>query len=380
MSDRLTLVFVIISVAAVVLTSCADDKDKYRRDWTLSGRIATSSGNTNPCLAVDSNDIVHIAWEQSFENSYRSDIYYTNSANPEMTVNISNTGNAGHPQIAVTGDQVVYISWQETWDGAPHAHIANSTDWAGTLTNLSPSADLSTRPLIGADPQGVVHAIWVEKEVEGHAIIDHWIVYANSTDWSSTKRTIIDYTLYLMGMAMAVDSNGVVHVVCTDIGIGNEYDIFYVNSTNWSATPVNVSSTDGCSSHCSMVVDSNDVVHIFWEEYLPGLPLRVCYANSTDWAGTMTNISGHVDSLAIDQNDVIHAVWSQYTDNDTEIFHANSTDWFATQTNVSNTTRGSWWRSQWPAIAVDSIGVAHIVWEESFDSNNSEVWYTHFKP
>lgn len=372
MADKFTTVLIIISAAAVVLTSCADEKDRY--DWMFSGRAVISSGRIMyPCVAVDFNDVVHIAWMQGYYTpNYRRDIFYTNSANREMIMitNISNTDCAEDPEIVINSNNVVYIGWTKLYAGEAEIYIANSTDWAGTRTSIP---NLPSMDSMVIDSNDIVHILGADGHFEGVSLI-----YANSTDWTGTTSTVIQPVNYFGGCAMAVDSVGVIHIAWTDYDLGPNYNIWYANSSDGFTAKVNISNTADTCFDPRMMIDSSDVVHVTWMiQNAQGRWIETAYANSEDWVSTRNTIPVHSYHYQVTMNssNIIHMVWEEVTSDDVEIFYANSSDWFATVKNASN-TRQSGWRSERPSIAVDSTGVAHIVWEEKTYDPHREVWYT----
>jgi hypothetical protein len=104
--------------------------------------------------------------------------------------------------------------------------------------------------------------------------------YANSTDWAGTLQQITDNpNVPKYSPAVAVDSNGTVHVAWQEHTPGSA-DIFYANSISWLITLTNISNTVDNSYSATIAVDSSNVVHVAWEEGSVGPDWDIYYSKS----------------------------------------------------------------------------------------------------
>jgi BNR repeat-like domain len=104
------------------------------------------------------------------------------------------------------------------------------------------------------------------------------------------------------------------------------------------------------------------------------LVVRVAHA---DWRPTkrLTWTSGDSEypAIAVDSFGHLHVVWQDYTPGNTEIFYKKSTDGGASWSSAQRLT----WTSEdslSPAIAVDSSGRLHVVWGD-YAPGNAEIYY-----
>ncbi len=215
------------------------------------------------------------------------------------------------------------------------------------------------------------------------------VISDNSSNWNTGISENPD---------IAIDNNGVIHVIwqdSSDIGFGNDQEIFYINNTGvgWS-NPIVISDDQNLwnnesSQYPSIAIDNNDVIHVVWHDNTNGewgVDTEIMYTNYTTsgWSNATVISDDYtgwnddqslVPKIATDINGTVHVVWYDDTNGkwgtDWEIMYAN----YTTSTSWSNATAISdiyGWNDQssfWPDIATDSNGTVHVVW---FDDTNGE--------
>ncbi|UCE37947.1 MAG: hypothetical protein JSW00_01520 [Thermoplasmata archaeon] len=203
--------------------------------------------------------------------------------------------------------------------------------------------------------------------------------------------------------SVAIDSNGVIHVVWedwrndadgrwvgSDGGIDglNNSDIYYANSSDggitWSTSKM-INDDGGTTDQGSpdITIDNNDMIHIVWEDRRRVDNFDIYYANTTD-GGRTFNVNkkiNDVDSASrdpaidVDHMNNLHIVWTDYRNTGVtgpDIYYANSTDsgiTFSTNIRVSDDITNTY--QFWPDIAVGG-GIIGIVWE---DQRETSVYY-----
>jgi TolB protein len=142
--------------------------------------------------------------------------------------------------------------------------------------------------------------------------------------------------------------------------------------------PLNLTDNDITDQYPSLAVGADGVVHLVWREYDYDSGVYTIYyvqRNSDGvWSGLQSVTSDFVEAgcyprLAVGENGVVHVVWHGYAVGGAdEIFHAwRSSDgaWSSPQ-NISNNSG----YSTGPRMAVDSSGVAHVVWTDDTSGRN----------
>lgn len=253
----------------------------------------------------------------------------------------------------------------------------NAQTWTAT-SRLTWSSGHSFAPAIAIDSNGHIHVTWHDKTSGNYEIL-----YKKSTNggitWNSKRLT------WNSGnsehSSIAVDSADNVHVVWYDKTPGN-IEIYYKKSTNagmtWGAIN-RLTWNSGDSNSPVIAVDSNNHIHVVWSDLTPG-NYEIFYRKSTNagvtWGGTkrLSWNSGLSTSqvIAVDSNNTIHLVWGDNTPGNYEIFYKRSTNGGVNWTSKKITwTSGA---SQFPSIAIDSNDNIHLAWYDS-TPGNSEIYY-----
>jgi hypothetical protein len=235
-------------------------------DWvaTRTGIAVTGNQSTIPVLALDSNDVAHVVWMEN------STVFYANSTNWANTTDISNFPAVGcqYPAMAIDSKNVVHVAfYTETGETGNEIYYTNSIDWAGKL-NISNTLTVSRIPAIAVDSKDVAHVVWSE-DTNGDYSPDE-IMYANSTDWAGTQTNISNTAAMSLNPVIAVGPGDVIYVAWEeDIG-GSVFDIYLADSTDWSNSMANVSFSADRSRDPALAIDSNGIVYVTWTESVGG--------------------------------------------------------------------------------------------------------------
>ncbi len=400
-----------------------------------------------PAIAVDNSNAVHAVWHDYTDGVWGTDVeimyaQYTDSTGWSNVTVISdgyegsywNDGLSVAPIIAVDSNNAVHVVWQDETDGVWGTDIeimyAQYTDFTG-WSNVTVISDgyggsywndgFSRVPKIAVDNSNAVHAVWCDDTdgVWGTDVEIIYVQYSDSTGWSNV--TVIsdgyggsywnDGSSY--NPAIAVDSSNGIHVVWCDYtdGVwGTDVEIMYAqytDPTGWSNVTVISDGyggsywNDGFSHVPRIAVDNSNAVHVVWYDDTNGVwgtdveIMYVMYTDSTGWSNVTVISDGYNDvywnnetsrdpAIAGDSNNAVHVVWYDDTDGvwgtDVEIMYAiytDSTGW-SNVTVISDGYGGSYWNdgvSGVPTIAVDNSNAVHIVWCD--DTNG--VWGTDYE-
>jgi len=273
--------------------------------------------------------------------------------------------------------------------------------WLTPLSN-----DYATDPAFVVDELGNVYVAWEdESAVMGDTGTYQDIFYQyldKSTGvWSGhTGRYDLitpSHTYFCRNPAIAVDSNGNVHIVWEDnndglYGDGPNVDIFYKcwnsTTTSWSAvTVVSNDSRTGNSYEPCIAVDSQGNVHVAWYDYTDyggaGTDTDIFYrywnATTGVWSGhnnttdvvsieSTTADSEHPD-IAVDEEGNVYIVWDDKMDilsagTDEDIFCRCWNASIGAWSSVSLLSNGSNTYSTYPSIATDTVGNIYVVWDD----------------
>jgi hypothetical protein len=192
--------------------------------WSTAMSLSPVSGaNTDPAIAVDPYDHIHIVWENDNwdpigQYTYPNDLYYTRSNDGGITWIAAKrltwtSGSTNSPAIAI-GNNSVHVVWTDGTPQNAEIYYVRSTDggktW-GTAKRLTWTSGESSDPATGISSDGHLHAIWADRSPGTQELF-----YKRSTDgggtWTTSRR--ITWTITSCeGPAIAMDSSNTVHVV-----------------------------------------------------------------------------------------------------------------------------------------------------------------------
>jgi hypothetical protein len=202
-----------------------------------------------------------------------------------------------------------------------------------------------------------------------------------AVDWATTQRLT-----WASGVsedpAMAVDSIGSLHLVWHDNAPGN-YEIYHKKSANGGATWTasrRLMWTSGASTHPALAAGAAGSLHLFWEDNTPG-NYEIYHKKSTDGGATwsanqrLTWTAGHslCPAVAVGPSGHLHLVWEDSTPGNAEVYYKKSTNAGATWSTSQRLTWTAGYSGQ-AAVAVDSSGYLHLIWQDDTPGNH-EIYY-----
>lgn len=380
--------------------------------WGPITRLTWTAGNTTyPSMAIDSNDVIHVLFQdQTFGYPY-NEIYHKASTDMGATWTplnrlTWNSGDSTWPDVTVGPSNYVHLVWEDDFQGNQEIYYKQSLNsgstWGGTK-RLTWTSHISNSPRIAVGGNGHIHVVWYE--YTSSPAYDTDIFYKKSTNngstWSAPVR--LSWSGESGSPVIGVDSNGKIHIFYSDVipDIWSD-EIFYKNSTDggttWSAKQRITwnTSIEWESNFTRSIAINADNIHIAWKYQYYRLvwenKSNVFYKNSQDggvtwgptkqltWTGTQIDpepILIGSPSIAVDSMNNPHIAWDyyiyKYSSGDREIIYKNSilggVNWGANQRLTWNS--GDSWYTQ---IVVDSTNTPHIIWMDH-SPGNFEIFY-----
>ena len=384
-----------------IMYSKYSDSTGWSNATVISDGFSGSYWNTGdsflgfgPRLAIDSQNNLHVVWEDSTPGIWGSDweVMYANySATSGQWSNATvisdgfagsywNNGLNGEPDIAVDSEDNLHVVWSDTTAGIW------GSDWEVMYVNYSTLTGWSNVTIIS---DGFAGSYWNNDNSRGPKI--------------------------------TIDSRDNLYVVWYDYtdGIwGTDYEIMYAKysiSAGWSNATVISDGYGGLwgwnndiSQNPDIIVDNNDNLHVVWEDYTNGtwgIDVEIMYTNYIALTGQWTNAtvisdgyggkwgwnndSSTLPEIVIDGTGMVHVIWQDNTNGkwgiDIEIMHsyysATEGQW-SNATVISDGYGGKWgWNndnSQNPAITVDDDFNVRIVWDDATNGKwgiDTEIMY-----
>jgi hypothetical protein len=255
------------------------------------------------------------------------------------------------PSLAATSDRLhVVFSIGDTW-GIPDLYYASrplaSTSWTSIVRIYESPAPLGAWwPALATSPDGqTLHLVWEERT--SSSVKD--IKYINGTvsgggvTWSTPPVVLSTNHTHAIRPDIAIDDDGNIHVIWTEIGTGL-YDEQYVRYTRLDAGS---------------------------DSWLPPRRVDSSYVKANKIAPTFVVSRIAVWTNAEDDQTIVCAAWYGFRNEDPmaeEALLTCSTNggniWSTTKNMSRSTTTAGAEISIRPAIAFDSTGNLHAVWQE----------------
>jgi hypothetical protein len=295
-------------------------------------------------------------------------------------VNISRTrGFSGRPAIAMDTSGGIHVVWRDDSNDSPEIYYgakAVGYKWRRPR-NISRTSGVSGRPAIAVDANGIIHVVWRDN-TSGNTEI----YYARRpVGYRWTMPTNISNTPgETLKEAVAADHTNNVHVLLEDKSSGI-WQIYYTKTEGHAWTdPVDISNAPENSAWPSIVVGPNNDLHTIYGSYISN-NMEIVYSCSENTGGDWTdpiNVSSTVGrserpSIAVDNQNNLYVVWCERFPNKSEIYYSENTggDW-TDPINISDTLG----LSERPAVVADLNNAIHVVWQDS-SPGIAEIYYTY---
>ncbi len=372
---------IVVSLVSVVFA--------YPEGWGDDIRLTFDPDNSwYPSLAVDSNNNVHIAWNDDRDGN--EEIYYTKLDNNGNTLvedrRLTFAPAASYvPSLALDSNNNVHIAWNDDRDGNYEIYYTKLDNNGNTLVEdrrLTFAPADSWAPSLALDSNNNVHIAWRDDR-DGNREIYYTKLDNDGNTLVDDRRLTFD-PAYSYRPSLAVDSNNNVHIAWWDSRDGGT-EIYYTKLDNNGNTLVDdrrLTFDPASSRYPSLALDSNNNVHIAWEDYRHGNSNSEIYYTKLDNNGntlvddrrlTFDPAYSSWPSLALDSNNNVHIAWHDDRDGNYEIYYTkldNNGNTLVDDTRLTFDPAGS----VVPSLALDSNNNVHIAWHDSRDGN-AEIYY-----
>jgi len=245
-------------------------------DTRVTSHSAGSVGS--PTIAVDTNNNIHITWKDWRDGN--DEIYYTkldNNGNTLVNDTRVTTDSAASacPAIAVDTNNNVHITWEDWGVGSPEIYYTKLDNNGNTLvdaTRLTSDSPGSQYPKIAMDTNNNVHITWCDSRDGTWPEIYYTKLDNNGNTLVNDTRVTTDSAASACP-AIAMDTNNNVHITWYDDRDG-PYEIYYTKLDNNGNKLVDdtclTTDSAAASAHPAIAVDTTNNVHITWRDYRDG--------------------------------------------------------------------------------------------------------------
>ncbi len=375
------------------------------REWTDTEIVSSESTGSNqwPSIDIDSTGTIHVAWMDNSPyggSGGDSDIFYKYKTpdgfwSQTEVISSESISFSAKPCLRVDTNDVIHVAWYDysNYDGSGsdgdifYKYKQPGGSWNVTEVVSTESSSTSLKPCLDIDSYGTVHIAWEDSSYLSGSGSDFDIFYKNKPQgesWSTTELVSTESYDYSIHASLCVDVNNIVHVAWHDYsnydGSGTDNDIFYkYRSTNglWTTTEVVSADSQSYSLYPILDDDPDGGIHIAWKEKIfNGYPddwdvLYKYKASDGSWSDTEvvtyeSNTRSDNHTLTVDDQGTVHIIWDEITTYggsgaDNDIFYKYKNDegiW--TEAELVSTESSI--HSRWPSAIVDPYGSVHIVW------------------
>lgn len=324
--------------------------------WTSQVLITPNSSYNINCLsiAIDSMNMIHVAWKQQTDLLNDTDIFYmtgstTKNWSTPMLISTNSSGICSCPSLFIDTTDTVHLIWADT---TPMNHSGTDADLYYTKKTLSSNWSLielvtpnsngnAIDPFIVTDQSHHVHIVWYEKDNESGNSDIYYSTRSKSEPWSEPYRVSEDCIGTSSDPIIQIDSNNTIHVLWNDnsnlFDNGNDYDLFYrkkPNNGSWNDIElVNPTSHSNCKWP-TMLVHEN-CVYVSWSDQTPynqkDSDFDICFTKKENLNWSKAEIVS-VDSIyesnwprfVIDKTKKIHITWWDRTPSKWVIYYSES--------------------------------------------------------
>jgi len=304
--------------------------------------------DTQPAIAVDKNNKVHIAWNALYAkpgapDGVAVDIYYTNNISGNFIAPIRIRVPAGwysrEPSIAVDSkghahivfrrseDQTSLLPWDDIYyvtnAGGDFKHpillVDGKSGFPGP-TDVSAPCD----PIIHCDRQDHLHLTFLTRVGEN-------VIYMNNVTGSWTKPSIAAQGDFLIEYHSCLDRNNFVHIAYNSFDAKSISRIFYTNNRSGKfSKPIRASSSKHKSYQAQIATDSKGKAHIVYKASFvkPWTPC-LFYVNNVSgnfkkWKALCPSNTYYIPSIAIDSSNIIHIAYKRTPAWGGELYYGNN--------------------------------------------------------
>jgi hypothetical protein len=284
---KLTIILVVVVIS--ISSLC---KRKPEENYLESVNVSNNSGRSeNPSIAVDSNNTVHLVWNDDTPGN--EEIFYAYkpaNGNWSAPINISNNSRASRsPCITVDNSNIIHLAWQ---DCSPDGYwrifyCQKSINGTWTIPETITGEYMYVAPIIAVDDSENVHLVW---NFGGYYPGLRYSKRTKSGIWSS-QTTIIGPNGN-WNPSITADCKNNVHLAWykddSIYGLGNIFYSMKSENNSWTQ-PINISNTGKVNFYNVIIADDQGNIHFAWYDMTqPYLTPRILYREKKS-DGTWTN-------------------------------------------------------------------------------------------
>lgn len=309
-----------ISVIALVCAAALlPGRARAQLDFTFDTVLANGMWNNPTSIAVDSAGVIHMAFMQQFDtDSASKEIWYGNNAGGEWAFEnlTQNAVREEFPCLTLDADEHVHISFHTGTETSNKIRYTNnvSGDFFDPI-DITGSGFVIVEHVV--DAAGNVHFAF-QNQLSGSSITDvfyrMWSPATGLGPLLNLTNTPADREL---AADIALDSAGVVHVVCRAGGIITGPIVYFNNAGGtFAPAPTGVAVAEDpqigidANDHITIVYDANDTLFFIESNGMGG------FTAPTTLTSPGAYRPAFIDKFAIDSDNYRHIAWVSNVNNE----------------------------------------------------------------
>ncbi|MBE7533287.1 MAG: DUF11 domain-containing protein [Chloroflexi bacterium] len=334
-------------------------------DWSAIETIGNNSGYNTPQLLIDSNDTLHVTWDNGTQVFYKRKPQNGAWSTPE-NITVPNTSNLfTAARIAVDQQGIVHAFVPGPagyyWDYFYRQRLSNGV-WSSPRL-VSSTYGGGTDVEISIDHSGTLHAVWEDTTDSGYKDI-FYIQRASSGSWSTVEKlSNTPWGEHSVSPDLIIDDRNTVHLVWVQFGQNVMYYRQKPLNENWSSTELLFQNVYTYGPELALGPDGK--IHLTW----PTDGYQIQYARRSingRWSYPQP-ISLNIENVGqpqimIDANGLAHVIWGSLGPNSTpqDVYytHQLSDAIWSMPLNLSHSSGSAYS----PSLAIDVGGYAHVIW------------------
>jgi hypothetical protein len=284
----------VLAMAAVLVTLWYPHGASSAADWTAPQDISHSTyGTYSPEMVLDSQGYTHAVWWGDGETSSDWSVWYANnrSGNWSTPVRISPRGDIRAPKIAISANDELHVVYEDR--GPSEIMYTYSTDYGVTWSsrqNISNTSAKAYEPSVWVDPEGNVHAVWIDSRWLGSPLYQTTYAKRTAGTWSAPIRpqSSIRFNKAPKVTTTGTGSDLRVHISFygknADTDPNYAYDTYYMRGTgtSWEGVTRISDGTDQASYDPDIAASGPSSLFILWDETPPSSYHDIYMKSSTD--------------------------------------------------------------------------------------------------
>lgn len=328
--------------------------DSSSKSWTDLELVTTESTSSSelPQIAIDSSGTIHIIWRDFTDMlgaGSDADIFYKQRTSSGWSaaelVSIDSTSNSVYPAMKIDSNDVLHVAWEDSTDylgsGTDYDihYLHRFTNGAWSITEVISDSSTEDANDVGltVDSQNNIHFVWDDYTNILGAGVDKDIFYRklnnDLTSWSSVLLISSESTFSGFSPIIDIDTDDSLYVLWTDQtdldGADSDYDVFHksynAKTFSWGTTEVISIESSEDSFSIKSFVDENDYLYIVYQDQTNlGMPMldniffRYLNLKTNTWS-TYTVITSEIAGssqfprISGDSLGHLYVIWNDFT-------------------------------------------------------------------